>query len=107
MREARVVAPWRVALRVRVPGEVHPDARPAFTIVGRGEQPVDHPSEGLGTGVGEEGLDVCFSRRQAGQVEGGPADEGAFVGDRVGRETSILKPGEDKGIDGRLNPRIG
>ena len=61
-----------VAGGVGVAGEVEPVASPALAVLGRGEQLVDQPREGIGPIVGDERLDPLGLGRQADQVEGTP-----------------------------------
>ena len=92
------------AVRVGVAGDVEPVAAPAFAVVGRGEEPVDDPGEGVGALVGQEVLDLGFRRGQADQVERGAAEKRAPVGWRHRREAAFLEARQDEAIEGMADP---
>ena len=68
------------AVGVAVAGDVEPVAPPAFAVVGGFEELVDEVGEGVGGGVGDEGVDLGGCGGEADEVEVGAADEAVFVG---------------------------
>jgi hypothetical protein len=80
--------------------------RPAFAVVGRGEEAVNHLFVGVGGTVVEEGRDFFWRGRQADEVEGKAADEGTAVGGWIGLEARLqpfyLKKRVDASRGGRL-----
>ena len=92
------------AVGVGVAGDVEPVAGPARAVLGRGEEAVDEVAEGVGGVVGEEGGDFGGGGWEAGEVEGGAADEGVAVGGRGGGEVVFFEFGEDEGVDGGAGP---
>ena len=72
---------------VGIAGDVEPEAAPALTVAGRGEQSVDDFGEGVRGTIVEEGVDFVGGGRKTGEVVGGAADEGAFVGGGRGLES--------------------
>ena len=66
--------------RVGVAGQVEPVPAPALAVGRRRQQAVHHLGEGVGRFVLEEGVHLLRRRRQAGQVEGRPADQRPLVG---------------------------
>ena len=69
-----------IELVVRVAGDVQPVSPPSLAVARRREQPVHDLGKGIGTGVLEERVHVLRSRRQAGQVERGAANQNSLVG---------------------------
>ena len=69
-----------VALGVGIAGHVEPVPSPPLAVERRGQQPVDHPCKGVRRPVGLERLDLLGRRRNAQEVERGPADQGPPVG---------------------------
>ena len=88
-----------VAVGVGVAGAVEPVHRHALAVVRRREQPIDELLVGVGRRVGEEGVDLGERRRQAGQVEGHPADQRGAVG--LGRRAAVLRLRAGPGRSGR------
>ena len=74
-----------LAARFGVAGDVEPVPGPTLAETRRREQPVDDPVHRRGGGVGEEVADLPGLRRQPGEVERQPAEEGfaAGVGHRL------------------------
>ena len=92
------------ALAVGVAGEVEPVAAPALAVLRRGEQAVDHFFESLRRVVGQEGVDFLRRGRQAGEVEGGAAEQRDLVGRLRGLDALGFELGQDEGIDGSCGP---
>ena len=65
-----------VAGRVGVAGQVEPHPRPVLAVGGLRQQAIDEFLVGVGARVADEPLDLLQGRRQAGQVEREPADQG-------------------------------
>ena len=57
-------------------------------------------------GLIHESLHLLGRWRQAGEVVGGPANEGARVGGLAGRETFLRELRKDETVDGILRPRF-
>ena len=93
-----------VAVALGEADDVEPVAAPLFAVVRRGQQTVDDFLPGVGRFVGEEGVDLFGSGRQAGEVEGDAADERGAVGGRRGFQSGFLESGQQEGVDGRLRP---
>ena len=93
-----------VAIALGEADDVEPVAAPLFAVVRRGQQAVDHFLPGVGRFVGEEGVDLFGGGRQAGEVEGGAADERGAAGGRRGFQSGLFESGEQEGVDGRLRP---
>ena len=103
-----------VAGGVGVMRHVHPVSAPALAVMRRGQQPLDHASEGVGAVVADEIRDLLGSRRQADQVEAHASDERSPVrvrdradagGPVSGRDESIDRVGRPPGwIGRRLQP---
>ncbi len=87
------------AVRVGVAGDIEPVAAPFFTVVRREQQPVDDFFEGIRRWVGEEGINLVRRGRQAGEVEGGAADEHALLGGRGERKALFGEFYADEGVD--------
>ena len=83
---------------------VEPVAAPALTVAGRSQQAVDHLLKGFGGFVGEEILQLFFGGRQAGEVEGGAAQQGGFASWQRGCETVLFEVGQDELVDGVNGP---
>src|SRR5438105_12685790 len=62
-------------LALGVAGEVQPMPRPAFAVMGRGQELLDHLLEGLRRSVGQESIHFLWSWRQADQIEIRPAQQ--------------------------------
>jgi hypothetical protein len=86
-------------LGVGVAGHVQPVAGPALAVGRRGQQPLHHLLVSAGRGVALEGPDLGHRRRQAGQVERDPADQGAAVGRRRGRQPLFLQLRQDEVVN--------
>ncbi len=98
-----------VAFGVGVAGHVEPVSAPALAVARRVEQPVDQALVGVGPCVGEEGAHLVRRRRQSGEVERRPADEGAPVGRDGERQAVRPQLLQQEGVDGisDLRRRIG
>src|SRR5262249_15280415 len=68
-----------VAVRLGEVDNVHPVSRPALAVSRRCEETLDDALIGIGTLVGEKGVNVFGGRRQAGQVGGDTAQESAAI----------------------------
>ena len=88
-----------VAVRVGIAGGVEPVEGHPLAVVRRGQQAIDQLFVGIGTRVGQKGIDLGRRRRQAGQVERQPADQRCLV--RLGRrlQSLALEPGQNEAID--------
>ena len=86
-------------LAIRVAGDVEPVSSPAFAITRRREQPIDELGVGVRTLVGQKGLGFGRLRRQPGEIERSPAQEGKPI--RLGRQRQpfFLQLLEHEGID--------
>ena len=85
-------------------GEAHhvePVTGVALAVGGGGEETIDESLVGVGPGVGEEGVDLGWRRREAGQVEGDAAEERGAI--RFGGESQalLLEGREEERIDRR------
>ena len=78
---------------------VQPMAGPFLAEPRRGQQPVDHRRIGLVRRVGDERRDLRGRGRQAGDVEGGAADERARVGGGRPLQTFRSESGLDEVVD--------
>ena len=67
-------------VRVGVAGEVEPLYRHVLAVVRRSQQAVEGLGPGFRRTIGEESLQVGIGRRQAGQVEGGAAEQRGLGG---------------------------
>ena len=74
-------------------------AAPALAVAGGSEEAVDHLFIGCGGLVGEEGLEVLFGGREAGEIEGGAAEEGGFIGLRGGFQGVLFEGGKDELVE--------
>jgi hypothetical protein len=77
---------------------------PAFAVVGRVQQPIDHALVGVRRGVGQEVSDLLWARRQADQVQRQPADQGGPVGFGGGGQPHLFHAGQEEVIDGVAGP---
>ncbi len=96
------IGPRLVALEafaVGVAGEVQPVPSPAFAIMRRSEQPVNHFRERVGRGIGDECLHFFRRGRQPDQIERRPPDQGDLVGRSGRRKPLVLQLCEDEGVD--------
>ena len=89
---------------VAVAGDIEPIDRHAFAVVGRGQRAIHHDFVGFVGGVGHEGIDLLWRRRQAEEVHVHAADEGFLVGFGRGRDAFGLKLGEDEVVDRSARP---
>ena len=101
------------AVGVGVAGQVEPVPAPALAVLGRGEQPLDDPGEGVRGHHRRGSVDLLGGRRQAGQVEGRPPDQGPPVG-RGGRRRPLAssaarmnRSSGDRGQRGSATPGTG
>ena len=69
---------------IGITDDVEPVAPPALTVSGRGQQAVHDLGKRVGRPVVQERFHFLGRRRQAGQVECGPADQRPAVGRRGG-----------------------
>jgi len=93
------------------PDDVEPMPRPAFTVPGRVEQPLDQRAVGgIGASVAparrDEGLDLLGRWRQADEIEKHPADECPRVGFGRGRQSRRSQRDRHEGVD-RIVRRAG
>ena len=64
---------------VAVAGHIKPVPSPAFAVVGRFQQAINHPGEGVRTVILEEGLDFLRGGRESNEGKVGATDQGAPV----------------------------
>ncbi len=88
-------------------GHVQPVTPPALPVVGRGEEPLHHRLERAGRRVVHEGVDFLRGRGQAGEVEGGAADELAAVRRLQRLEPQLVERREHEAVDVRVGVRVG
>ena len=81
------------------PGEVQPVAAPAFAVVRRAEEVVDHAPVGGISRVGHERRDLLRRGRQAGQVKIKSADQRPRIRRGAWTELFGIQPVEDERID--------
>ncbi len=93
-----------VAVAVGVAGKVEPGTSPAFAVMRRGEEPVDHTLVGVRGGVREKGVGLCRRGRQADQIQRHTAQEGLSRGLMRGLEALFLESREHELIDGIAHP---
>ena len=86
--------------------KIEPVLRPMLALGWRGQQAVDEIFVGARRCVLEKRLHFGGSRRQAGEVEGQPTNQGASIG--LGREGKFVRTqlGGDQGINGIGEARI-
>ena len=87
------------AVAVGVAGEVHPVGGHPLAIPRAREEPVEELFVGIGRRVGEELLDLGGRGRQAGDVEGGAADERGPVGFGLRLEPTLREFGSHELVD--------
>ena len=89
-----------ITIGVGVAGGIEPGPGHTFPEGRVGKEAVDEVLPGLGRLVGEKGVDLCGSGREATEIERTASDEGPLIG--FGREGEIffLKPFQDEGIEG-------
>jgi len=93
----------RVALEavgVGVAGEIEPLHGHVLAVVGRSQQSVEGLGPSVGRIIGEERLEVGVGRRQAGQVEGGAAEQGGLGGFAIGLQAFGGESRGEEGVDG-------
>ncbi len=71
-------------VRLGIAGQVEPVPAPAFAVARAGKQTVHQPVVGIGSSVGEKGVNFCRRRGQTDQVEGDPADQRGPIGRGAG-----------------------
>ena len=91
-------------LVVGIAGDVEPVTAPALAVVRGGEEAVYDFGEGVGGVVGFEGGDFLWGGREAREVEGGAADEGAAVGWADGLQSAVFEFREDEAVDFVFGP---
>ena len=94
----------RIPAGVGVTGHVQPVTAPALAIMGRGEQAIDQPGEGVGRCVTDEMVHFLRRWRQAEQIERGSANQCAASGPRRGRKLGVFQPGQHEAVERRLAP---
>ena len=101
------VAILLVAVAVGVAREVEPLARPAFTVMGRGEELVHELFVGVGARILHEGVGLFRRGRKTDQIKIQPAakrEPVRFVG---GKQFFLLHPLQHKGVDGVARREVG
>lgn len=99
---ARLVA--GVTRTVRITGQVQPERGPMLPEGGLGQQGGHIAFIGIGPLVGDKGLDFVPVRRQADEVEGEPASQGAAIRLGGGAQAFLLESRQDKVIDRPKGP---
>jgi len=89
-----------VAVGVGVTREVEPAARPAFTVLRRGEQCIDETLVAVGSGVFNEGIGFRERGGHAGEIEMKAPRERVAIGFRGLCEAVFFELSENVGIDG-------
>ena len=84
---------------IGIAGGIQPVSAPTFPVVHGIQQPVDQPFVGLRVGVLMVGSDFRGRRRQAHQVQVGPAYQGQAVGRGSEGEPAGLQLFQQEGID--------
>ena len=92
-----------VAVGVGIAHRVEPVTGPALGIRSGREQPFHNFLVGVCGRVGDELLDLLGCRKQPGQVEGNPSDEGAAVGIRGEGGARLMQSRGKKGVDRRTH----
>ena len=95
-----------ITVRVGVTGRVQPPAGPTFAVMGRGEQPIHQPLEGVRTSVVEKRVHLFRPGGKTDQIEAQPANQRDAVSFRRRRDSLLLQPGEDKSVDGTPHPLL-
>ena len=94
------------AVRLRETREVEPVLRPMLAVSGKGQQAINEFFVSIRIGVLEKRLHFRRRRRQAGEIEREPADQGAPISFRGEGEFVRPKFCGDEGIDGIRVARI-
>ena len=94
-----------IAIRIGIAGQVEPAAGHVFSVVRRGEQPVDQILIGPGRGVGEKCRDLGGLGGQAGEIERDPTDESGPIGLGLLLESFPGQPSHDEPVDGIAHGR--
>ena len=92
------------AVGIGVPGGIEPRQRHPLAIMRAGQEPVDEFLIGIGSGVGDEGVNLLGRRRDADQIGREAADEGRPVGFWGGFHARPLKTGKNEDIDPVADP---
>ncbi len=88
-----------VAVGLGIARDIHPGGGHALPVTRRGQQAIDQPLVGVRALVGDEGVDLGEGRRQAGQVERHPVDQGLAVGLRRGPQPLLLQLGVNVAVE--------
>lgn len=73
---------------------------PLFAVGGGGEEAINEGAVGGGAGVVDEVVDFGLGGGEAGEIEGGAANERAAIRFGGGGEVLFFQLGHEKGIDG-------
>ena len=85
---------------IGVTGDIEPVGGHAFTVARGGEEAIDDLGQGVGRAVSEKRVDFRGGRREAGEVEGKPANKGGAVGCGLGCEFAAGESVEREPVDG-------
>ena len=93
------------AVAIGVAGDIEPVGGHTFAVAGGSEEAIDDLGQGVGRAIGEKRIDFREGRREAGEVEGKPANKGGAVGCGLGCEFAAGEPVEREPVDGRRRER--
>ena len=88
-----------VAVRVGIANDVEPVLGHPLAVAWRGEEPIDDALVGAGSLVGQEGVDLFGSRREAGQIERHAPQPLAAIGFGRRKKPLDFEPGADEAVD--------
>jgi hypothetical protein len=78
---------------------IEPMPRPAFAMLRRSEQPIDHALEGIRPLAAEKSFDFLGSGREANEVEVNAANKNTTIGFAAGFQSVLFQLGAGKSID--------
>ena len=93
-----------IAVGVGVAGQVEPTACHPLAVAGRSQEPVHDALVAAGRAVAEEGVDLVQARREPGQVQAEPANQGFARSLRLRTQSLALEPGQDEVVDPAPRP---
>ena len=88
-----------IAVGVGIAGQIEPAPGPAFAILRARHEPLDELLVGIGSGVGQKGVEFFGRWGDADQIEPNAAAERGPIGFRGGDEALLFQPGQHKSID--------
>ena len=95
-----------VSMGLRVVNRVQPVSGPAFTVSGRGQQPIHDGLIGVRRCVGQEARHLLRGGWQADQVEKDAPQQGPLVRGRAWMERVLLKSGQNEQVDRGARPGL-